>query len=319
MFDSAAECPTWSRFLSEIMGGDENLIGYLQRLTGYCLTADATEQALFIFHGSGSNGKNVFLDTLTSLLGDYAGTAPPSLLMLKRNPEHPTELADLMGRRLVVASETDEGGRLNVNLVKQLTGNARLKGRFMRQDFFEFDRTFKLVLMTNHLPVIRETTHAAWRRLRLVPFGVTIPDEKQDRHLIDKLRADWPGILAWAVRGCLIWQEAGLRTPEAVLNVTKTYREESNPLADFLTERCIIMPSATVSRADIFDTYQKWAERNGDRNPLERTMLFERLRGLPGVSDSRGRKEGKISRGFTGIGLCFSTENGRDSGKPCQV
>ena len=232
--------------------------------------------------------------------------------MLKRNPEHPTELADLMGRRLVVASETEEGGRLNVNLVKQLTGNARLKGRFMRQDFFEFDRMFKLVLMTNHLPVIGETTHAAWRRLRLVPFAVTIPDEKQDRHLIDKLRADWPGILAWAVQGCLEWQKAGLQTPEAVLNVTNTYREESNPLADFLSECCILMPSAAVTRTDIFDAYQKWSERNRDRNPLDRTTLFERLRGLPGVADDRRRQAGKPTRGFTGIGLCFSNEDGRD-------
>ena len=308
-FDPAAQCPTWNRFLLEIMGNDDALIGYLQRLTGYCLTADATEQALFIFYGSGSNGKNVFLDTLTSLLGDYAGTAPPSLLMLRRNPEHPTELADLMGRRLVVASETEEGGRLNVNLVKQLTGNARLKGRFMRQDYFDFERTFKLVLMTNHLPVIGETTHAAWRRLRLVPFAVTIPDNKQDRHLIDKLKADWPGILAWAVRGCLEWQKAGLQTPEAVQNVTNTYREDSNPLADFVAECCLLTPNATVSRSDIFDAYQKWAERNHDRNPLERTALFERLRGLSGVSDDRRRQGGKPTRGFSGIGLCFSREH----------
>ncbi|MCP4712224.1 MAG: hypothetical protein GY869_26680, partial [Planctomycetes bacterium] len=163
-----ASCPLWTQFLTRIMNGNEMLIGYLQRLVGLCLTGDVSEQILFIFYGEGANGKSVFLDTISSILGEYASESAPDLLVAKRNAEHPTEIADLQGRRLVVTSETEQGSALKVQLVKRLTGNAKLKGRFMRQDYFEFDRTHKLILCTNNRPVIREDSNAIWRRLRLI-------------------------------------------------------------------------------------------------------------------------------------------------------
>lgn len=313
-FDQNAECPLWDRFLMEIMAGDGELIGYLRRLAGLALTADASEQLINILYGLGANGKSLFVDTLTWLLGDYAGEAPPALLMVRGNQEHSTEIADLMGRRLVVASETEESGRLNINRVKQLTGNARIKARFMRENFFEFDRTFKLILVTNHRPVIREDTNGAWRRIRLVPFNVTIPPERQDRKLGEKFRAEASGILAWAVRGCLEWQREGLHAPESVQAVTDEYRKDSDPIADFVADRCILLPTSFVSRGDVFEAYQKWAERNRDHHPLDRGGLFDRLRSQPGVTDHQRRQDGTVIRYFQGIGLCGSAAGGREAG-----
>lgn len=178
-FDPAAKCPLWESVLDRIMAGNAALIGYLQRLFGMCMTGDISEQVLPMLYGGGANGKTATVDTVAGLMGDYAGEAPPDLLLMRSNPEHPTELADLCGRRLVVASETDEGRRLRVQLVKRLTGNSRLKARYMRGDYFEFARTHKMILTTNNRPVIKETTLAIWRRIQLVPFSVTIPPEEQ--------------------------------------------------------------------------------------------------------------------------------------------
>jgi putative DNA primase/helicase len=164
-FEPAAKPVLWLAFLNRIMGGNEGMIRYLQQIAGLSLTGDASVQELFVMYGCGANGKSVFLDTLSALMGDYAAEAPPSLVTSRTNDEHPTELADLCGKRLVVASETEEGAKLRIQLVKRLTGNARIKGRFMRQDYFEFPRTHKLVLVTNNKPVIRETTNAVHPRV----------------------------------------------------------------------------------------------------------------------------------------------------------
>ena len=203
-YDDQAECPRWTAFLDRIMDGSDNLIGYLQRIAGLCLTADIREQILPIFYGTGANGKSVFLDTLLGIMGDYGIEAAPGLLILKQGySEHPTEIADLAGRRLVVGWETEEGQHLRIQLIKRLTGNAKIKARYMRQDYFEFDRTFKVILCTNNKPSVQEQTVAVWRRLRLIPFNVTIPENEQDKSLLHKLKCEWSGILRWAVQGCL--------------------------------------------------------------------------------------------------------------------
>ncbi|MEI7836775.1 MAG: phage/plasmid primase, P4 family [Planctomycetota bacterium] len=298
--DPAATCPIWLAFLDRIMDGNDTLIGYLQRLAGMSLTGDVSEQALFMLHGQGANGKSVYLDTLSGLLGEYAAEAAPDLLIDRRTPEHPTELADLQGRRLVVACETGEGGRLRVELVKRLTGNARLKARYMRCDYFEFPRTHKLIVATNNRPVVRESTHAIWRRLRLIPFTVTIPEAEQDRCLLDKLRAERPGILNWALAGCIDWQTDGLQTPPEVEAATAEYETEQDVLADFLEDRCVFHPGADVSREMIYTTYHDWSELANER-PLTKNGLFDRLRRLPGVGEYR--RNGRAARGFTGIRL----------------
>jgi len=181
-FDPAAECPLWDRFLSEIMARDVDLLEFLQRLIGHCLTGRIDEQILLIFHGVGANGKSVFFEVVKAMMGDeYATDAAPDLLVTSRSDRHPTEIADLHGRRLVVAVENEEGRRLRVGFVKQSTGDPTLKGRRMKRDFFEFPRTHKTILVTNHRPRVPDSSHAIWRRIRLVPFKVVIPEERQDK------------------------------------------------------------------------------------------------------------------------------------------
>lgn len=306
------DCPTplWDAFLSRIMDGNAEMTAYLSRIAGLCLTGAITQQELFIFWGGGANGKNVFLDTIMGLLGDYAGAAPDSLLVVRTHDEHPTEIADLLGKRLVVASELEEGARLRVALVKRLTGDATLKARFMRQDVFEFRRTHKLIIVTNSKPLIRENTHAIWRRIRLVPFSVTIPASERDPHLTDKLRAEWPGILAWAVRGCLSWQREGMKPPHEVLLASQNYQAEQDVLSDFIADRCVRAPKCRVPRNDLFMAYQSWAKQTGEPHPLDRTALFERMRRVPGVEDVQWRPLGTTVpvRGFSGIGLISAHE-----------
>ncbi len=177
---------------------------------------------------------------------------------------HPTELADLFGARLVAAQETEDGRRMAEGLVKQLTGGDRIKARYMRQDFWEFDPTHKVWLATNHKPEVRGTDHAIWRRIRLIPFDVIIPKAEQDPRLPEKLRAELPGILAWAVEGCLLWQREGLGEPEEVKAATEGYRAEQDVLATFFRERCVTQPGAWVPIADLYAAYVEWAEDGGE-------------------------------------------------------
>ncbi len=304
-----APAPLWDSFLARIMDGNSEMISYLSRIAGLCLTADISVQELFIFWGSGANGKSVFLDTSLGLLGEYAGLAPDSLLTARSYGEHPTEIADLRGRRLVVASETEESARLRLSMIKRMTGDRTLKGRFMRQDFFEFPRTHKTILVTNNRPVVSEQTQAVWRRIRLVPFTVTIPESERDPALLDKLRAEWPGILAWAVRGCLDWQRSGMQPPHDVLAATEAFRGEQDLFGDFIAECLIRGAGWRISRHLVYHTYSTWAERTGEK-PITRVALFERLRGLAGVSEHvwREPQSSTVVRGFTGIGRVADCE-----------
>jgi putative DNA primase/helicase len=289
-YDPAAECPTWMAFLDRIMAGNRNLIGFLQRAAGYSLTASTQEQCFFLLHGTGANGKSVFLTTLLAATGDYGIQAAPDLLLKKSGESHPTEVADLFGARLVVATETEAGRRLAENLVKQLTGGDRLKARFMRQDFFEFGATHKIWLATNNKPVVKGTDYAIWRRIKLVPFTVTIPPEERDKSLPDKLLQELPGILAWAVKGCLEWQARGLDEPAEVTAATNAYRDEQDVLGSFISDCCVVQPWAKVSARDLYRAYMKWCEENGE-HPLAQRNFGMRLaeRGFLSKKGTAGR------------------------------
>ncbi len=264
-YDSKAEAPKWGAFLRRIFADDVAVIDFVQRAAGYSLTGDIGEQCLFILHGSGANGKSVLLEVLGHMLGAYAKQAAPDLLLAKTQDRHPTEIADLFGSRLVTAIETSEGRRLAEALVKQMTGGDKMKARFMRQDFFEFDATHKLWLATNHKPQVRGTDYAIWRRIRLIPFEVTIPEDERDPKLAAKLIAEeLPGILAWAVQGCLAWQKNGLKPPEKVQAATKAYREEMDVLAGFLDECCVIHTNANARASALYTAYKKWCETAGE-------------------------------------------------------
>lgn len=267
-FDPDALCPLWEAVCRRVFAGNAALIAYWQRLCGLALTGSVAEQILPILYGTGANGKSTMLNVLLDMLGeDYAMKAPPDLLMARRNEGHPTERADLFGRRLVVAIETGEGARINETLIKELTGGDKIRARRMREDFWEFHPTHKILLCTNHKPIVRGTDHAIWRRFMLIPFTVKIPDDEQDKALLEKLRRELPGILAWSARGCLAWQEIGLNPPPDVTEATRTYRDEEDVLGGFLAEECVVNPDNRELKAragQLYDRFKAWTERSGE-------------------------------------------------------
>jgi putative DNA primase/helicase len=269
--DTAA--PLWERFLSEVFDGDADLIRFVQRAVGYSLTGDVREQVLLICHGSGSNGKSVFLNIVRKLLGKLALQAAPDLLMADRHRRHPTEQADLFGKRLVVCQETAEGRRFNEALVKQLTGGDAITARRMFEDNWTFEPTHKLWLATNHRPEIRGTDHAIWRRIRMIPFNVQFSDDgdhKKDPDMEAKLTAELPGIMAWGVRGCLDWQREGLRAPEAVKAATANYQQEQDVLAAWLADCCIVKRTADAKAAELYASYADWCDQSGEHPEPQR-------------------------------------------------
>jgi P4 family phage/plasmid primase-like protien len=308
VYDHEAICPTWEGFVDRIFSANGELIAFVRRAIGYALTGSTREHVFFILWGTGANGKSTLLIVLIELLGEYAGQAAPDLLLAKTTDRHPTEIADLFGKRLVAAVETGEGRRLAEALVKQMTGGDRMKARRMREDFWEFSSSHKLFLATNHKPIIRSTDHAMWRRIRLIPFAVQIPEQEQDKDLADKLKAELPGILAWAVRGCLDWQRSGLGTADAVEKATASYREEQDILGAFIEECCIVGPDgAQAGATQLYNAYKQWCERGGER-PLTQTGFGNRLveRGFrKGRNTATGRME------YHGIGVV--TEQSEES------
>jgi putative DNA primase/helicase len=222
-----ASCPiaTWLEFLNRIMGGNSDLVAFVQRLAGYALTGLTREHALFFLFGTGANGKTTFVNAITSCLGDYHRTAPIETFTDSKNERHPTDLASLRGARLVTAVETEEGRRWAESKIKALTGGDKIAARFMRQDFFEYAPQFKLVIAGNHKPGLRSVDEAIRRRFNLVPFTITIPLGERDEKLSDKFRNELPGILAWMIQGCLEWQTKGLAAPEEVKSATAAYLE----------------------------------------------------------------------------------------------
>ena len=198
--------------------------------------------------------------------------------LVKKGQTIPNDVAALRGARLVAAVEVEAGRRLAEVLVKEMTGGDTISARFMRAEWFEFKPEFKIFLATNHKPVIRGTDHAIWRRIHLVPFNVQVPDDEQDKELADKLKAELPGILNWALDGCILWQDAGLNPPEEVQAATQEYREEMDVLGDWLAECCIVAPGASALAKDLYSSYSKWAEDNGEKKPTTRKAFASSLK-----------------------------------------
>jgi putative DNA primase/helicase len=261
-YDADATAPTFAPFLERILPS-EALRRFVRKAIGYAASGENSEEVLIILHGVGANGKSTLVNAVMEALGDYAMQAAPDLLLAKRG-SHPTELADLFGARFVASVETDEGRRLAEGLVKQLTGRDPIKARRMREDFWQFDPTHTVFLATNHKPEVRGNDLAIWRRIKLVPFEVTIPEAEQDKRLAAKLRAEMPGVLAWIVRGCLEYQREGLGEPEEVRAATKGYRVEMDVLAAFLSDRCVEHPRASVGATPLYNAYKDWCEQSGE-------------------------------------------------------
>jgi putative DNA primase/helicase len=263
-FDPGAECPLWEATVRRIFADDEDLIGFVQRLFGMCLTGDVSSQVLPIFYGEGGNGKSTILNALIDIMGpDYAIAAPPGLLFAKHSEGHPTDKASLFGMRLVVDLESAEGARLNEALVKQLTGSDRISARRMREDFWTFLPTHKLIIGTNSQPAIQETKNAIWRRLKLVPFTVEIPEAEQQKDLAARLREEFPGILSWCVRGCVEWVTNGLNTPESVQKATAEYRAEEDSLGTFIADECLLGDSYRIKASTLYKRYVDQLDHSG--------------------------------------------------------
>lgn len=275
--DPGGDCPLWRKFLVEITAGDTELQAYLQRMAGYCLTGVTTEHVLFFLYGTGANGKSVFLNTLTSIWGDYAVVAPMETFVATHGDRHPTDLAGLRGARLVTAQETEDGQRWAEAKIKALTGGDPISARFMRQDFFTYIPQFKLVIAGNHKPSLRSVDEAIRRRIHLVPFTVTIPPDKRDRELFDKLKPEWPGILQWAVDGCLEWQRIGLAPPPAVRGATDEYLAAEDSFVAWIEDCCTTGRWRWGSGERLWGSWKAWAERSneppGTRKAFAQTMI----------------------------------------------
>jgi P4 family phage/plasmid primase-like protien len=298
-YDPNAEAPHFHAFLNQILP-DEDVRTFLQTLFGSALVGEVKENILPILYGTGSNGKSTLMDAVMEAFGEYAIAGAPDLIMSKGN-SHPTELADLFGARLVSCMESEEGRRLNEGLVKQLTGRDKIKARRMHEEFWEFGPTHTVFLGTNHKPEIRGTDHAIWRRLKLVPFVVTIPDAEQDKDLPAKLQKELPGVLRWLVEGCLKWQRGGLREPDAVKVATNAYRADMDVLAQFIDEECVAYPQAKAPATELYRIYTNWCQDHGEKE-LTQKKFGQRLaeRGFESFSYTSGGYKGR--KGWRGIG-----------------
>ena len=289
------DCPVWRNFLHNVTGGDEELQNYLQRVVGYCLTGDVSTHALFFLYGTGANGKSVFVNVISTVLGDYAANAPMDTFMESRTDRHPTDLAGLRGARFVSATETEQGRRWNESKIKAITGGDDITARLMHQDFFTYTPQFKLLIAGNHKPAIRNIDEAMRRRMHLIPFTITVPPEKRDPLLTEKLLAERDGIMAWAVQGCLLWQSQGLSQPKSVMAATEEYFEAEDAMGRWISERCKQGANDTALTAMLFNDWKQWSEISGEYTGTQRRFSdallarrFEKWRNSMGVRGFRG-------------------------------
>ena len=299
----SGDCPLWRKFLDEITGGDAEMVTFLQRIAGYALTGSIREHAVFFFYGTGGNGKGVFLNTITAILGHYAAVAPMETFVVQHGDRHPTDLAGLRGARLVTSQETERSRPWAEAKIKTLTGGDPISARFMRQDFFTYAPTFKLVIAGNHKPALSSVDEAIRRRFYLVPFTVTIAEP--DRELPDKLREEWPGILAWMIEGCRSWIEIGLNPPATVQGATATYLREEDSLAQWVEECCITGKEQWGVGAGLWASFKAWAEEN--KEPPGTRKAFAEAMAAHGYA--KGKSQGV--RGYAGLSLKQS-EAGRE-------
>lgn len=302
-FDPTAKCPTWIAFLNRVLP-DPEVRACIQRAVGYSLSGDVSEQCLFFQYGHGRNGKSTFTGILEALMGEYAGKARAQIIMQDRRAGEcaTPEQAGLHGKRIVTLSELNNGQLVNEATLKDLTGGDTITARFLNQNPFSFKPTHKLWLYGNHKPEIQGTDIGIWRRMKLIPFTVEIPDSEKDPHLDQKLKVELPGILTWAVRGFLEWQQERISEPEAMRLAVEEYREEMDPLGEFLRERCVFDPSARVSRAELWVRYEIYCSELKEPQVFQTSHAFTKaMKARPGVREDKSNGV----RIWRGIGLRF--------------
>lgn len=295
--DPEAKCPRFEQFISEIFAGDEELIRFVHKAIGYSLTGSVQEQCLFACYGDGRNGKSTLLEILFYMLGDYAVDLPFSALEAKRYGHTLGEGVNLPGARFAKVVEIQEDRQLDEARVKSWTGGDTMSVRPLYCNPFSFDPTHKLWLAFNHKPIITDDSHAMWRRIRLIPFLQKFEGAQKDPALLDKLKAEAPGILNWAIEGCLQWQKEGLDTPSAVEQATQEYQAESNTLAPFLDDYCVVEAAASVKSSDLWTSYQDWAAKNGERR-MSRKAFVGRLKKHGFQPRTEGHDKIRVWRGL---------------------
>jgi putative DNA primase/helicase len=301
-YDPNADCPTWKKFIMEIMNFNADLIHFIQNAAGWAVTGDTSEQTMFILFGTGANGKSTFLNTIMNLLGDYAIATPTETFMKKSGDQITNDIARLRGTRFVTTTEAEHGKRLSEPLIKQITGNDRMTARFLYGEFFNFTPTFKIWMATNHKPVIKGTDHGIWRRIKLIPFITRIEEDRQDKHLEQKLMRESPGILNWLLEGAMRWCKEGLQTPNVIIHATDEYRAEMDIIGNFIKERCVQGDGFVIRARELFKCYQDWCGENNEHASCERLFSL-RLKEL-----GLGQKRSNDGRYWQGIAVRMSNE-----------
>lgn len=291
----ALECPTWRRFVRDVFQDDVELIEFIQRLLGYVLSGDRSEQKIFFFYGLGANGKSVLADFVLWVLGTYAIKQPANVLMHSPIDRHPTELAQLRGKRLAISSELEEGQFWAEARIKELTGDAELTARFMRQDFFTFPMTQKHVVVGNYKPRLRGGDAALARRFVLVPFLAKFEGAKCDPRMDQKLRAEAPAILRWMVDGAVKWHADGLRIPETVTRASREYLADNDDVALWLAECCEMQTGSSTKASDLYESFASWIKGRGQHAPSMR-LFGDRMSVIPGLQK-------KASNGVRYVGV----------------
>lgn len=308
-FDRGSEA--FEQFLRDTFGDDTDLAGYVQRLIGISAIGTVLEQLLPFAVGPGANGKSTLLEAAMHALGrgddGYTRAGSSEMLMVRKHAEHPAELAQLSGARLVVCAELDEGQRFAEARVKLLTGRDSLSARFMRRDWFTFEPSHTLWLLGNHLPVARAGGPAFWRRLRVLPFTRVVPVERQDKKLGERLAQDAPAVLAWIIAGAVTYHQGGLNEPVSVTSATAAYARDQDTVGRFVDEQCHLEPGAAHIRTAVSvlrESYEQWCEQVVER-PVSAKRLTQELQSRFAVADARG---GKGRRFYTGVALVSSED-----------
>jgi putative DNA primase/helicase len=300
-FNPVAECPLWIEFLISCMAGNQDLVSYLQKIVGYTLTGDVSEKCVFIMHGPKDTGKTTFVETIRLLTGEYAVKIQAQTLMWQRERNNTNDVARLKGARFVYASESEENERLAESRIKEMSGGDTLVARFLHAEFFEFDQEFKIWLATNNKPRV-SNDEATWGRLKLLPFVAVIPEAKKDKQLKNKLRAELPGILRWAIDGCLMWQRDGLQHPDQIVAATQDYHKQMDIIGMFVDECCEVGELFRARAKTVYDEYKTWCLDNGEKIESQRAMTFKlRSKNVDSEQITSGPYKG--SKEYVGIRL----------------
>ena len=279
-------CPSFEAFMHDIFENDQDLISYVQRVTGYCLTGSTSEQCLFILIGDGANGKSTFVNVINKLLGSYSKAASSQTLVAKGSSSIGDDLVDLVGARLISVSETETGEALAEAKIKQMTGGDVLKGRPLYGSWLEFSIIGKILLATNSLPQINNTDHGIWRRIQAIPFNRTFTTEDQDKDLSSKLNKELPGILNWAIKGNLDWQEQGLNPPQIVLEQVRDYKTEMDSITQFVEHECSLELETKYPASKLYEAYRHYCQSIGHK-PQSTNTFKKTLDKLTNVYQSR--------------------------------